>query len=155
MSLIQGSLSGYRTAHEGQLGDAFTRGFANATTAVVFTGQTAGIFVAGSTAVPFDTDTVVTGFTKTAAGRFAVQQAGYYLVMAHLELGVLRNWGIYNGTTYLLGSNMTPNMGDQICGVVYLAAGAELSIRTPDAGGLDVEGAQQGFRATLGAIRIL
>lgn len=157
MSLIGGALAGYRNAHEGQLGDAFGKQLTSANSACFFTQATAGIVVGQNVALAFDTDQFVSGFTKVAAGRFAVLQAGYYLVLAKVELDVSRNWGIHDGTSYRYGSNAAGvNSGDSAHVFMYLPVGAELSVRTPDVAGMSAEvAASNGSKNWLGAFRLL
>lgn len=157
MSLIGGALAGYRNAHEGQLGDAFGKQLTSANSACFFTQTTAGIVIGQNVALAFDTDQFVSGFTKVAAGRFAVLQAGYYLVLAKVELDVSRNWGIHDGTSYRYGSNAAGvNSGDSAHVFMYLPVGAELSVRTVDGGGMSSEAAaSNGSKNWLGAFRLL
>lgn len=157
MSLIGGALAGYRNAHEGQLGDAFGKQLTSANSACFFTQATAGIVIGQNVALAFDTDQFVSGFTKVAAGRFAVLQAGYYLVLAKVELDVSRNWGIHDGTSYRYGSNAAGvNSGDSAHVFMYLPVGAELSVRTPDVAGMSAEvAASNGSKNWLGAFRLL
>lgn len=157
MSLIGGALVGYRNAHEGQLGDAFGKQLTSANSACFFTQATAAIATAQNVAMAFDTDQFVSGFTKVAAGRFAVLQAGYYLVLAKVELDVSRNWGIHDGTSYRYGSNAAGvNSGDSAHVFMYLPVGAELSVRTPDVAGMSAEvAASNGSKNWLGAFRLL
>ena len=157
MSLIGGALAGYRNAHEGQLGDAFGKQLTSANSACFFTQATAAIVTAQDVAMAFDTDQFVSGFTKVAAGRFAVLQAGYYLVLAKVELDVSRNWGIHDGTSYRYGSNAAGvNSGDSAHVFMYLPVGAELSVRTVDVAGMSAEvAASNGSKNWLGAFRLL
>lgn len=157
MSLIGGALAGYRNAHEGQLGDAFGKQLTSANSACFFTQAAWALVVGADVALPFDADQFVSGFRKVAAGRFAVLQAGYYLVLAKVELDVSRNWGIHDGTSYRYGSNAAGvNSGDSAHVLMYLPVGAELSVRTPDGGGMSSEvAAANGSKNWLGAFRLL
>lgn len=141
MSSITGVVGEFRSAADGVLGNAFTRASTSTQVATLMVSMAAPAIAAENTPVPFDTETTVEGFVRSAAGVFTVLFSGLYLVSAQIGVGPEAPFGVWNGSAYIMSFLSAPDFAS-VGGtaIVYLSAGQQISVRATAAAALPVLG---------------